>query len=400
MKLALIRQDYHKHGGAERYLYHLSRELAQRGHEVHIFACTGEEVVNKNDNFSGKLIFRTVFAWGGAGFLRALSFAFSVRRLLQKERFDVIHSFDRTLYQDIYRAGDGCHREWLKTSLGISSSLWERFSVCLNPLHPVLLFLERNLFRNCKRIIAISRGGKEEIIRNYGVSPSKITVIYNGVDSEEFNPQKAIFREEVRAKLGLSQDDKIILFVGSGFRRKGLRALIESMAYLKKKNTKLLVVGKDKQGQYLRLVKKLGLQGKVIFAGGLPETNKLYAAADIFAFPTLYEPFGNVCLEALASALPLIVSRSSGAAEIITEGQEGFLLDNPRNAREIAEKIDLALDAETWKNLSKNARELAGKYTWEKNVDLTLKIYEEVISEKGQNKKIKFEEKDYSGYNV
>ena len=237
----------------------------------------------------------------------------------------------------------------------------------------------RKIFRQSKKIIAIARFGKEEIVKHYKVSPRKITVIYNGVDGEEFKPEnKSLFGADIRRQFHLSADDFVILFVGSGFRRKGLNSLIKAVSLLKEKKVKLLVVGKDRKMPYLKLVKKLGLENKVIFTGGLRETYKLYAAADIFVFPTLYEPFGNVCLEALSSGLPLIVSRSSGAAEIITEAKEGFLLDSPGNEEEIARKIKLTFDEEARKKLSRNARRLAEKFTLAGNAEETLKVYEEV----------------------
>ncbi|MCK4262286.1 glycosyltransferase, partial [bacterium] len=211
MKIALIRQNYHKYGGAERYVYHLSQELARRGHEVHIFAHTGKDEVNqlnrprklnvpnhlnkagqhklvpqlnKVNNSANPITFHRVPIFGGAGFLRTLSFALFSRWRLKKDKFDIIHSFDRTFYQDIYRAGDGCHREWLSHSLKIASNGLSRMMIRLNPLHLTLLFLERRIFKKCKKIIAIAKIGREEIIRSYQINPERITVVYNGVDSE------------------------------------------------------------------------------------------------------------------------------------------------------------------------------------------------------------------------
>ena len=382
MKIALIRQDYHKYGGAERSVYYLSRELAHRGHQVHIFAHTGKDELHKLNNSinsTNSIIFHHVPMLGGAPFVRTLSFALFCRRLLRKEDFDIIHSFDRTLYQDIYRAGDGCHREWLKRSLATVSSPLARLAIRLNPLHLTILFLERRIFKRCKKIIAIARIGKEEIVEHYGINPRDIVVIYNGVDGEEFRPEdNRQFRISVRKQFNLAAADFVVLFVGSGFRRKGLSCLIKAVALLKEKEVKLLVVGKDRKKPYLHLVRRLGLDGKVIFAGGSRETHKFYAAADVFILPTLYEPFGNVCLEALSCGLPLIISRSSGAAEIISEGKEGFLLNNPENPEEMARKIKMTFEREFRKKLSRNACRLAGKFTLAGNAEETLKVYEEI----------------------
>ena len=377
MKVALVRQSYHKYGGAERYVSYLAEGLLKRGHEVHVFARKWDPNVPKG------IIFHRVPTLKGPSFLKALSFAYNMKRLLQRERFDIINSFDRTFYQDIYRAGDGVHREWMKRLIEITPNSLTRLSILFNPLHLSLLFLEKRIFQenNYKKIIAISKKGKEEIIKYYGVQPEDIVVIYNGVDLEEFHPQnKALFREEIKKEFNIGNDEFLILFVGSGYRRKGLKYLIEAIALLKEeKPLKVLVVAKGKKRPYLRLARRLGIEGKIIFTGGRKDLRKFYAASDLFVLPTIYEPFGNVCLETLASGLPIIVSKASGAAEIITEGLSGLLLEDPRNSRKLAGKIKLTFDDKFREKLSKNARSLAENFTVDKNVEKTLQIYQEII---------------------
>ncbi len=378
MKIALVRQSYHKYGGAERYVSYLAEGLLERGHEVHVFARKWDPHVPEG------IIFHRVSTLKGPSFLKVLSFASNVKRLLQRERFDIINSFDRTLYQDIYRAGDGVHREWRKRLLEIAPNPIVRLSILLNPLHLSLLFLEKKIFQenNYKKIIAISKKGKEEIIKYYGVSPEDILVIYNGVDLEEFHPKnRALFREEIREEFNISNGEFLILFVGSGYRRKGLRYLIEAISLLKEeKPLKVLVVAKGKKRTYLKLVKRLRVKDKIIFAGERKDLRKFYAACDLFVLPTIYEPFGNVCLETLASGLPIIVSRASGAEEIITEGVNGLLLKNPRDSRELAEKIRLTFDNKFREKLSKNARTLAENFTVDKNVEKTLEVYQQTLN--------------------
>jgi UDP-glucose:(heptosyl)LPS alpha-1,3-glucosyltransferase len=377
MKIALIRQSYHKYGGAERYVSYLAEGLLKKGHEIHVFARKWDPHAPE------RIIFHRVSTLKGPSFLKALSFAYNVREILKKERFDIINSFDRTLYQDIYRAGDGVHREWKKRLLEITPNPIARFLILLNPLHFSLLFLEKKIFKenNYKKIIAISKEGKEEIIKYYGIRPEDIIVVYNGVDLEEFHPQnKALFREEIRKEFGIGKKEFLILFVGSGYRRKGLRYLIEAVSLLKEERPlKMLVVAKGKKRAYLKLAKKRGVKNRIIFAGGRKDLRKFYAASDLFVLPTIYEPFGNVCLETLASGLPIIVSRASGAAEIITEGENGLLLKDPRDSRELAEKIRLTANNRFRERLSKNARILAENFTVDKNVKKTLEVYQEVI---------------------
>ncbi len=378
MKIALVRQSYHKYGGAERYVSYLAEGLLKRRHEVHVFARNWDPHVPKG------IIFHRVPTLKGPSFLKALSYASNARRLLQRERFDIINSFDRTLYQDIYRAGDGVHREWRRRLLEITPNPIARLSILLNPLHLSLLLLEKRIFKenSYKKIIAISKEGKKEVIKYYGVRPEDITVIYNGVNLEEFHPKnRVLFREEIREEFNISNDEFLILFVGSGYRRKGLRYLIEAIALFKEeKPLKALVVAKGKKRPYLKLARRLGIEGKIIFTGGRKDLRKFYAASDLFVLPTIYEPFGNVCLETLASGLPIIVSRASGAAEIIKEGVNGLLLEDPRDSQELVEKIERTLDDKFRDKLSKNARALAENFTVDKNIEKTLEIYQQVIN--------------------
>lgn len=378
MKIALIRQSYHKYGGAERYVSYLAEGLLKRGHEVHVFARKWDPHTPEG------IVFHRVPTLEGPSFLKALSFACNVKRLLKRERFDIVNSFDRTFLQDIYRAGDGVHREWRKRLLKITPNSITRFLILFNPLHLSLLFLEKRIFKkgSYKKIIAISKKGKEEIIKYYGVRPENIVVIYNGVDLEEFHPKnRALFREEIRKEFNIAEDEFLILFVGSGFRRKGLRYLIEAISLLREeKPLKVLVVAKGKKRPYLRLAKRLGVKNRIVFAGERKDLRKFYAASDLFILPTIYEPFGNVCLETLASGLPIIVSKTSGAAEIITEGENGLLLEDPRNSQELARKIEETLDDSLRGKLAKNARILAENFTVDKNVEETLKVYQQVIN--------------------
>ncbi|HYB19835.1 MAG TPA: glycosyltransferase family 4 protein, partial [Thermodesulfobacteriota bacterium] len=276
-------------------------------------------------------------------FVEALSFAFFSKKLLQEESFDIIHSFERTFYQDIYRAGDGCHREWL-IQRGKMDPWVKRWTYRMNPLHSTYLFLEKRLFQSprLKRIIANSQRGKEEIIHHYGVPDEKIEVIYNGVDLEAFHPRNvALFRKALRKELKIPQETLAILFLGSGFRRKGLDRLIASFPRIKKEipQAVLIVAGKDGIHRYREMAKSLGVERNILFLGPTQRAKELYAASDLFVLPTIYDPFSNACLEALATGIPVLTTRTNGIAELIIDRQNGFLIQDPMNSGEISEKI-------------------------------------------------------------
>ena len=222
---------------------------------------------------------------------------------------------------------------------------------------------------------------KDELILNYKVPPEDIYVVYNGVDLDKFHPRnKGLFYKEIRDKYNISLNEFLILFVGSGFRRKGLIYLLKAVGILKDKPLKLLVVGRGRIGPYVRIIKKLNIENKVIFTGSIKnEINKIYTASDIFILPSIYESFGNVCLEAMASGIPVIVSRNCGASEIITHKENGLIINNPKNSYEVSEAIKFLLShKDIREKISIEARKTAENYTIEKNISEIIEIFNKV----------------------
>jgi UDP-glucose:(heptosyl)LPS alpha-1,3-glucosyltransferase len=373
MKIALVRKYYTDFGGAERYTAAMAEHLLDAGHEVHVFA--NEWKVGKEGTGSGRIVFHRVPMLKGLSVLEVLSFALNSRRMLKKERFDIIHSFEKTVYQDVYRAGDGCHREWLIQRRKIDP-LYKTIINRINPLHLVLLQIERKIFRkgNFKTIIAISKRGKEEIAKHYEVSRKKIKVIYNAIDANRFDlDDRTKKRAKVRKAIGIPEDAPLLIFVGSGFRRKGLPAAIRALARLDSR-VSLMVVGRDRAGPYRSLAKKEGVENRVFFMGPVVDVERYYCASDLFVFPTVYEPFGNVCLEAMAAGLPVITSRICGGSEVLDEGKNGYVVENPTDPSEIAEKVGLGLALDRLSVQARN-RELLNNFTWEEQLLKITDIY-------------------------
>jgi len=379
MKVALVRQQYTDFGGAERYTSAVAEHLIDSGQEVHVFA---HEWKGKRDRAQGGgIVFHRVPMLKGLSVLEVVSFALNARRMLKRERFDIIQSFERTLYQDIYRAGDGCHREWLIQRKKIDP-WYKRITQAINPLHLGLLRIESEIFRegNYRAIIAISKRGKEEIVKHYGVPPEKITVIYNAIDGKRFDLQeRTAIRNKVRKTLGIPQTVPVLLFVGSGFKRKGLPAAIRALARLDSE-IRLMVIGKDRIGPSRALAREEGVDHRVIFTGPVVDVENYYCASDLFVFPTIYEPFGNVCLEAMAAGLPVVTSRICGASEVLHEGKNGFIVDDPTDHGEIADKVrkGLKLEPQTVGDCNK---EILERHSWERYLEELSCLYEGLYEE-------------------
>jgi len=321
LKLALIRQRYTPFGGAERFVARAMQALQAQGAMVTIVtrrwdAAKADDVLICNPFYLGSL-------WRDWGFARG------VCRILARQNFDLVQSHERITCCDIYRAGDGVHREWLAQRARVLNPL-QRLGVMLNPYHRYVLAAEKKLFASTqlKAVICNSHMVKEEIRRHFGVPEEKLHVIYSGVDLETFHPRlKEAHRQSVRAQLGIPGDATLFLFVGSGFERKGLAALLRALAE-QPSSAQLAVIGHDRRARdYQCLAAQLGIASRVHFLGPQADVKPYYGAADALALPTLYDPFPNAALEALACGLPVITSTKSGAAELIRDGENGFVCD-------------------------------------------------------------------------
>ena len=317
MRIALVRQRYNPFGGAERFVERALAALERIGAEVTLIArrwdaSPGRRVLRVDPPYVGSL-------WRDAGFARA------ARAEWQREGFDLVQSHERIPGCSIYRAGDGVHRQWLAYRAAAATP-WERAAIAASPYHRYLCAAERQLFLHpaLRAVICNSRMVRDEIQRHFGLPPGKLPVIYNGVDLAHFAPPAA------RARAPRTR----FLFVGSGFARKGMDSVLRALAIVP--DAELVVAGRDRDAaRYARLAERLGVRAH--WLGGVEDVRPLYAAADCFILPTRYDPFPNAALEALAMGVPIVVSRRCGAAEIVREGENGWLCepDDPARLAEI-----------------------------------------------------------------
>jgi len=250
---------------------------------------------------------------------RALALALGTRLFVTRRNWDVVQSHERTLGQDVYRAGEGCHRGYLASRGGASGR---------GLYHRVILALERRVFATTRQIVAIARTGKAEIERLYAVPAERVSVVYNGVDLERFHPRnRDRHRGAARSETGIPPSAWAALFIGSGFERKGLGSAIEALAVLADREARLLVVGRGETGPYRRLAEQLGVAERLRWLGARADAERWYAAADAVVLPSRYEPFGNVHLEALATGTPVVTSRVAGGAEVVTDPCAGAVVD-------------------------------------------------------------------------
>src|SRR4051794_17017225 len=315
LRIAFVRRGYSPSGGAEAYLKRLADGIVRAGHEV--------QLVTTNEWPEEQWPFGSIKRLGGT---TVIGFADELDQVRTQLQCDVLFSLERVWSCDIYRAGDGVHRAWLARRRKFEIPL-KQFVRAANRKHRDLLQLEESLFaaRKAGRVIAASQMVRNEITESYGFPSDQIDIVRNGVplDRFRFDPE---LREKSRATLNLKRDQIALLFAGSGWERKGLLFAIQAMALCEDRKLRLLVAGRGNARPYQTTRLHFWRAEPVQFLGEVADLVPLYAAADIFILPTVYDPFSNACLEALACGLPVITARSNGFSEVIESGVHGSVV--------------------------------------------------------------------------
>ena len=354
MNIGLVRRGYAATGGAEAYLKRFAQALLAAGHDCTLFTSAAWPRE----------------AWPGPRIERLpgtspLAFANALEKARAAAPCEYLFSLERVWSCDAYRAGDGVHRAWLERRASVEP-FWKRWGRVFNPKHRQLLALESRLFspEGAGIVIANCRMVKEEIVREYGYPAERIHVVYNGLTASAPSPE---LRAQTREQLGLRESDYVLLFAGSGWERKGLAVAIEAVRQVKAAcRPLLLVAGRGKPRLYRS-------NERVRFLGPARQMAACYAAADAFVLPTLYDPFSNACLEALAAGLPVVTTAANGFSEILQPGVDGEVIEDPADAAAIARAM------EAWSDPARRAAtrprfvELASRFTIEANVRNTLK---------------------------
>ena len=251
----------------------------------------------------------------------------------------------------------------------------------LNPSNLWVAWRDRWMMRGrrYRRFVAISERVRTELKDYYSVPDEQIVTIPNGINLSRFNPDNANTRNEVRRELGVFEDTPLILFVGSRFRIKGLKLAIQALARMNT-DALLLVVGNDEVAPYKRLAEQLGVAERVLFLGARRDLPRIYPAADALVLPTHYETFALVCLEAMASGLPVVAAPVGGIEDYLQDGVNGLhIRHDPIN---IAKKLDQLLsDSSLRERLRENGLATAENYSWDKIARQYLNLFGELVRE-------------------
>jgi UDP-glucose:(heptosyl)LPS alpha-1,3-glucosyltransferase len=355
LTVCFARRGYSVSGGAEAYLKRLGEGVAEHGYRTKLFT-TGDW---PSDDRSFNQIVRL-------GAESPFGFASELEKLRQDSRDEVLVSLERVCRCDIYRAGDGVHQAWLNRREQYEPS-WRTWARGFNRKHRDLIRLETSLLqeRGAERVIANSRMVKDEIVELYNFRRDMIEVVPNGIPLEQFRFD-ASARAKARQELEVGTEDIVLLFAGTGWERKGLRFAIEAMEACDDLKLRLFVVGRGNNARYR--------SAQVRFFGELPDLQPVYAAADIFILPTVYDPFSNACLEALASGLPVITTRANGFCEVMEDRIHGSIVDKPDEIEDLRNAIQAWADPTRRQVARPSILKRAAQFDISRNVERTLQL--------------------------
>lgn len=305
----------------------------------------------------------------------SLKIIINLYRLMKKKHIHVVrtHKYRASLYGRI--------AAWLAGVPVIITSVHGNYRKDLRPERRIA---NKILSRITDKIIAVSESIKRDIVKHDKIDPSKILVIYNGIDISKFAPSEKF--ENIREKLLINADDIVIGFVGRLVPAKGLEYLIEVISYLKEefKNIKLLIVGEGSLlGNLKDKARENGIHDRVIFTGQRRDVPDILHCMDIFVIPSIAEGIPNALLEAMAMGKPIIATKVGGIPEIIEDGFNGLLVP-PRDSGVLAAAIKTLIDnRQLAVKIGQTARDFAQNFSITATAQKWELLYKTLLKEKG-----------------
>ncbi len=364
--IGLVHTRFSPHGGVENYINKLVPSLILRGWKIHYLTSM------INQDVPSEMTVHKIPVIRGFSTARMLSFAYGARKKAMKLDLPLIMGFGRTIYQDIYRDGSGCFLDYEKNAQKNFNRLYRK----------TYLHLEKKRFSDprLKKIITVSNMVKEQIIARYRVPDDKIQVVYSGVNAGQLNPDLKKQKDHFKKELNINKDDLTILFIGNGFKRKGLDYLIDAIGHIKDEiPVRVLVAGNDKKtGSFKKRAAAAGCAEKFRFLGYQNNVGSLYGASDLFVLPSLFDPIANVVLESLYTGTPVVTGDQVGGGELVENGINGFVLHD-YNPDTLSRAILSFYHSKEKDKMKKSAHGAAAPYRWDLHMDLLENIFFEII---------------------
>ena len=374
MKIGLVLETFDPaRGGLESWTWQFARSLVQRGHEVHVVAFEFHSET-ANDGVIAHRFEKPRSRLGRAELMAAQ---------LPAMRFDVIHDMGIGWHADVIQPHGGSTKAlWEQNLLRIPK--WRQIRFWREKRYRELAEIERRQHANhASTIVPVSRMVQRHFESLHHLPAARMRVIHNGVDVARFTPEcRETYRSDTRRALGVT-DGVIFLMMAHNLLLKNADTAIRAFATLASAGSalRLIIAGGKRPEPFVKLAEKLGVAVLVKFIG-LVDPVPHYAAADVFVHPTWYDPCSLVTLEASSSGLPVITSRYNGAAELMLDGQEGLILDDPADVPQLAARMSSLLEPAARDRMGMAGRAMAMKHTLDQQTTQLLALYEDVVSKK------------------
>ncbi len=390
MKVALVieRADVAL-GGAERSILELVQALYELGLQVKLLAATG--TTNSQNVY--------ILSQAGPAKRTSLSnFSRKLREKLSQDHYDIIHSVLPFEFVDVYQPRGGSFAEAIiRNAESYETSLcrsYKRITAFANLRRTILLRAEKRICKNSNGpvIVALSKYVAEQFKKHYDASDERIVVIPNGVKMPGPIDQNYMskLRSQLFEQLQLKETARPVffLFVANNFRLKGLAPLLAAFQLLTERTSSaqpyLLIAGRDKSGKYRKLAARLGISRRILFLGHIKLIQNFPAIADVAVLPTFYDPCSRYILEAIATDKPVITTRFNGAADFITDGRHGKIIDNPRQVDALAEAMTHFTNTTNIQNASRAIIDdkLKEKISINRHAEQLIDLYETILKNK------------------
>ena len=357
-------------GGCEHYIADLARRLHRDGQAVHLHACRWDASALPEATHFHRLPEPTGPRW-----LRPWKFAESCLESMRQNRHDVTIGFNKTFGQDILYPQGGLHAASAAHNLLKSPSKIGRWFgglvKAVDPASRSFLALEKRQYLGAKRplIVVNSRMVQRHFEEYYDIPPSDVRVLPSAIDPGRFVADDRFTRRHAeRQAWGADDGTPVGLMVAMNYRLKGLSPLIRSLVHLPpSKPFRLVVVGSPKFQRYQKLARSLGVADRVHFAGFRADPKDAFFGADFLVHPTFYDPCSLVALEALACGLPVVTTKYNGAAELLTPGKDGLVIDDPHDGPALASAIETLLNGGVRQCFAQAARQAGQRWTFEQH---------------------------------
>ena len=371
MKIGFVLYDYYPFGGLQEDCLATALATHARGHEVHIFTCTwkGEQPKEIEAHLLGKT--------GWSNITRNRHFFEALKQELPEQQLDGVVAFNRIPNADVYFAADPCYVERVK-----NKSFWYK----LGSRHRHFAALEKTIFTSSTPPATLVLTDREidAFHQHYGTSREQFHLLPPGVDlNTTLESESANNRQELRSELGTSDAATVALFVGSGFRIKGLDRALRAIRVNQStaKQLEFWVVGNGKPARFQKLAKQAGVT--VRFFGGRADTARFYDAADFLLHPAYSESAGKVLLEALTHGLPVLTTDTCGYAPHILDAKAGAVIESPFSQETLNQTVRTFIqDSDQRQQMSKNALAYAAAEDLYTCHQAAAEIIEKILSKK------------------